>query len=176
MRSRTSDLRIPSSDALPLSHRDSGEQVSWLLGSAMSIASCFVHRTRQMVSFKLGKEIEKDVFRLVTSVEQRKISSSISLPSLKLIIFLVLFTKYDGNCCQSVWNGSLSLMLFNCKYHFQSTFSNSSYIVSLGSSFTKVKMNVFWDRCHTIVCCTLFLCQNIQFEIIFIHELPLIKV
>ena len=28
MRSRTSDLRIPSSDALPLSHRDSGEQVS----------------------------------------------------------------------------------------------------------------------------------------------------
>ena len=124
MRSRTSDLRIPSSDALPLSHRDSGEQVSWLLGSAMSIASCFVHRTRKMVSFKLGKEIEKDVFRLVTSVEQRKISSSISLPSLKLIIFLVLFTKYDGNCCQSVWNGSLSLMLFNCKYHFQSTFSN----------------------------------------------------
>ena len=25
-----------------------------------------------MVSFKLGKEIEKDAFRLVTSVEQRK--------------------------------------------------------------------------------------------------------
>ena len=25
-----------------------------------------------MVSFKLGKETEKDVFRLVTSVEQRK--------------------------------------------------------------------------------------------------------
>ena len=90
----------------------------------MSIASCFVHRIREMVSFKLGKEIEKDVFCLVTSVEQRKISSSISLLSLKLIIFLVLFTKYDGNCCQSVWNGSLSLMLFNCKYHFQSTFSN----------------------------------------------------
>ena len=123
MRNRTSDLRIPSSDALPLSHKDSGEQVSLLLGSAMSIASCFVHGTRKMVSFKLGKEIEKDVFRLVMSVEQRKISS-ISLPSLKLIIFLVLFTKYDGNCCQSVWNGSLSLMLFNCKYHFQSTFSN----------------------------------------------------
>ena len=124
IRNRTSDLRIPSSDALPLSHRDSGEQVSLLLGSAMSIASCFVHRTRNMVSFKLGKEIEKDVFRLVMSVEQRKISSSISLLSLKIIIFLVLFTKYDGNCCQSVWNGSLSLMLFNCKYHFQSTFSN----------------------------------------------------
>ena len=64
MRNRTSDLRIPSSDALPLSHRDSGEQVSLLLGSAMSIASCFVHRTRKMASFKLGKEIEKDVFVL----------------------------------------------------------------------------------------------------------------
>ena len=62
MRNRTSDLRILSSDALPLSHRDSGEQVSLLLGSAMSIASCFVHGTRKMVSFKLGKEIEKDVF------------------------------------------------------------------------------------------------------------------
>ena len=29
-----------------------------------------------MVSFELGKEIEKDVFRLVTSVGQRKISES----------------------------------------------------------------------------------------------------
>ena len=29
-----------------------------------------------MVSFKLGKDIEKDVFRLVTSVGQRKISES----------------------------------------------------------------------------------------------------
>ena len=28
-----------------------------------------------MVSFELGKEIEKDVFRLVTSVEQRKTMS-----------------------------------------------------------------------------------------------------
>ena len=27
---------------------------------------------RGMVSFELGKEIEKDVFRLVTSAEQRK--------------------------------------------------------------------------------------------------------
>ena len=83
MRNRTSDPRIPSSDALPLSHRDSGEQVSLLLGSAMSIASCFVQRTRKMVSFKLGKEIEKDAFRLVTSVEQRKISSSIIFAELK---------------------------------------------------------------------------------------------
>ena len=32
----------------------------------------FVNRIREMVSFELGKEIEKDVFRLVTSVGQRK--------------------------------------------------------------------------------------------------------
>ena len=31
-----------------------------------------VNRIRNMVSFELGKEIERDVFRLVTSVPQRK--------------------------------------------------------------------------------------------------------
>ena len=31
-----------------------------------------VNRIREMVSFKLGKEIEKDVFHLVTSVGQRR--------------------------------------------------------------------------------------------------------
>ena len=39
----------------------------------MSIASCFVDRIiRKMVSFKLDREIGKDVFRLVTSVGQKK--------------------------------------------------------------------------------------------------------
>ena len=33
-------------------------------------------RIREMVSFELGKEIEEDVFRLVTSVGQRKNSES----------------------------------------------------------------------------------------------------
>ena len=33
-------------------------------------------RIREMVSFELGKEIEKDVFRLVTSVGQIKNSES----------------------------------------------------------------------------------------------------
>ena len=33
-------------------------------------------RIREMVSFELGKEIEKDVFRLVTSLRQRKNSES----------------------------------------------------------------------------------------------------
>ena len=39
----------------------------------MSIASCFVSRKRKMVCFELGEEIDKDIFRLVTSVGQRKI-------------------------------------------------------------------------------------------------------
>ena len=30
------------------------------------------NRIRKMISFKLGKEIKKDVFRLVTSMAQRK--------------------------------------------------------------------------------------------------------
>ena len=32
----------------------------------------FVYRIRKIVSFETGKEIEKDVFSLVTSVGQRK--------------------------------------------------------------------------------------------------------
>ena len=35
-----------------------------------------VNRIREVVSFELGKEIEKDVFCLVSSVEQRKHSES----------------------------------------------------------------------------------------------------
>ena len=36
----------------------------------------FVNRIRKMVSFELGKEVEKDVFRLVTRLGQRKSSGS----------------------------------------------------------------------------------------------------
>ena len=36
----------------------------------------FVDGVREMVSFELGKEIEKDLFCLFTSVGQRKIQSS----------------------------------------------------------------------------------------------------
>ena len=42
-----------------------------------------------MVSFKLGKEIEKDAFT-------KKTSFSISIPSLQLNFFLILFQKYDA--------------------------------------------------------------------------------
>ena len=37
----------------------------------------FVNTKREMVSFELGKEIDKDVFRLVMSVAQRKNSESL---------------------------------------------------------------------------------------------------
>ena len=36
----------------------------------------FVNTIREMVSFELGKELDKDVFRLVMSVAQRKNSES----------------------------------------------------------------------------------------------------
>ena len=36
----------------------------------------FVNRIQEMVSFEFGKEIEKEVFCLVTSVGQRKNSES----------------------------------------------------------------------------------------------------
>ena len=69
MRNRTLDLRIPRSDALPLSHRD----------STVNVVYYEVHMTRvlhttgsAMSTDSLGKEIEKDVFSLVTSVRQRK--------------------------------------------------------------------------------------------------------
>ena len=61
-------------------------------------------RTKKMVSFELGKEIVKDIFVLSrawnkdkilspTLVTRRKISFTISLPSSKLTISLILFTN-----------------------------------------------------------------------------------
>ena len=82
MRNRTSDLRIPRSDTLPLSHRDSTVSeiyyevhMTRVLHTARisNVDSVmFIDRLREMVSFVLGKEIEKDTFRLVASVGQRK--------------------------------------------------------------------------------------------------------
>ena len=37
----------------------------------------FVNTIREMVSFELGKELDKDVFRLVMSVAKRKNSESL---------------------------------------------------------------------------------------------------
>ena len=44
--------------------------------SCATISFLFVNKIRGMVSFKPGKDIKKDVFRLVTSVGQRKNSES----------------------------------------------------------------------------------------------------
>ena len=74
MRNRTLDLRMPRFDA-----RDHGER--GLLRSSYDTRPArignvdsviFVNTIREMVSFELGKEIDKDVFRLVMSVAQRK--------------------------------------------------------------------------------------------------------
>ena len=82
MRNRTSDLRIPRSDTLPLSHRDSTvSEVYYEVHMTRVLHTArisnvdsvmFIDRLREMVSFVLGKEIEEDAFRLVTSVRQRK--------------------------------------------------------------------------------------------------------
>ena len=53
------------------------------------------------VTFELGKDVEKDVFPLVTSVGQRT-SFSISMPSSKFIIFLILFIPL-ANMTLSTW-------------------------------------------------------------------------
>ena len=83
MRNKTSNLRIPRSDALPLSHIDSTVSKAYYqvhivtrvlhtvrINNVNSVM--FVNRQRKMVTFELGKEMDKDVFHLVTRVEQRK--------------------------------------------------------------------------------------------------------
>ena len=82
MRNRSSDLRIPRSDTLPLSHRDSTvSEVYYEVHMTRVLHTArisnvdsvmFIDRLREMVSFVLGKAIEEDAFRLVTSVGQRK--------------------------------------------------------------------------------------------------------
>ena len=83
MRNKTSNFRIPHSDALPLSHIDftvskAYYQVHIVLRVLYTVrinnvnSVMFVNRQRKMVTFELSKEMDKDVFHLVTRVEQRK--------------------------------------------------------------------------------------------------------
>ena len=70
MRNWTSDLRIPRSDALQLSLRDSTvSEVYYEVHMTRVLHTArisnvdsvmFVNKIREMVSFELGKEIEKD--------------------------------------------------------------------------------------------------------------------
>ena len=73
MRNQTSDLRIPRTDALSLSHRDfmvSEVYYEVHLRRVLHTARIrnvdsvmFANRIREMASFELGKEIEKgDIF------------------------------------------------------------------------------------------------------------------
>ena len=48
---------------------------------------------REMVNFELGKEIKKDVFRLVTSMRQKKILSPKNITLLTLLILAVCRTR-----------------------------------------------------------------------------------
>ena len=80
MRNRTSDLRISHFGALPLSHREVHHEVHMTrvlqtAGINNVDNAMFVNKIREMVTFELGKEIE-EVFRLVTTVGQRKNSES----------------------------------------------------------------------------------------------------
>ena len=72
MRNRTSDLRIPRSDTLPLRLYSDMTRVLHTARISNVDSVMFIDRLREMVSFVLGKEIEEDAFRLVTSVGQRK--------------------------------------------------------------------------------------------------------
>ena len=84
--SETSDLRIPRSDTLPVSQRDSTvSEVYYKVHMTHVLHTArisnvdgvmFVIGIRDMVSFELGKETEKDVFLLVTSVGKRNTSES----------------------------------------------------------------------------------------------------
>ena len=70
MRNQTSDLRIPRTDALSLSHRDSTvSEVYYEVHMTRVLHTArisnvdsvmFVNRIREMASFELGKEMEKD--------------------------------------------------------------------------------------------------------------------
>ena len=69
MSNRTSDLRIPRSDVLPLSHGDSTlsevyyevhmTRVLHTAGINNVDSVMFVNRMREMISFELGKEIDE---------------------------------------------------------------------------------------------------------------------
>ena len=91
MRNRASNPLIPRSNALPLSHKDSTVEaahyevhITRVLHTARisNVDSVmFVDGIRGMVSFELGKEVKKDVYRLVTSMGQIKIYSCLLTPS-----------------------------------------------------------------------------------------------
>ena len=82
MKNQTSDLQIPRSDALPLSHSD----------STTSKVYREVHLTCVLHTARISN-VDGVVF--VMLMTRRKTSFSISLPSSKLTISVVLFIIYS---------------------------------------------------------------------------------
>ena len=85
-KNRTSDLRIPGSDALPLSHRD----------STVSEVYYEVHMTRFLHTARISSLIPhegSEFFLCSTLVTGRKTSFSISLQGSKLTISVILYTN-----------------------------------------------------------------------------------
>ena len=81
MRNRTLDPRMPRFDAQTMVSEVYYEvHMTRVLHTARigNVDSViFVNTIREMVSFELGKELDKDVFRLVMSVAKRKNSESL---------------------------------------------------------------------------------------------------
>ena len=102
MRNRTSGLRIPWSDALSVSPRDSTvskvyfevHMTCFLHTSRISNVDSimFVNGIREMASFELGKEIEKYAFRLVMRVESKGLWFD-SLWGLRIFFFVPRLCK-----------------------------------------------------------------------------------
>ena len=99
LRNRTSDLRIPRSDALPLSHRDSMvsktitkfiyDTSCILLGSALSIACLQI----EYETWLILSSVKKYIFVNWPSWKDEETSFSVSSPSSKFTISLFLFTR-----------------------------------------------------------------------------------
>ena len=82
MRNRSSDLRFLRSDPLSLSQRLHGKRFYKEVHMTRTLDTARISnvdsvmfvdiKIREMVSFELGKEIKKDIFRLFSSMGQRK--------------------------------------------------------------------------------------------------------
>ena len=121
MRNWTSDWRIPRSDALPLSHRDSTvSEVYYEVHITRVLPTArisnvdgvmFVIRIREMVSFELCQEIKKDFFRVPRSWQDEKhlslfIYRTQNLPSLLVYILLTFWNlagKKTGKRSSEIW-------------------------------------------------------------------------
>ena len=82
MKNQTSDLQIPRSDALPLSHSD-------------STVSKVYHEVHLTCVLRTARISNVDGVVFVMLMTRRKTSFSISLPSSKLTISVVLFIIYS---------------------------------------------------------------------------------